>query len=47
MPGTEVIKSGELALPLNSCSSWESGPYGNLDNTVELALKVPVWGKQT
>lgn len=25
-PGPEVIRAGELALPLTTCSTWESGP---------------------
>lgn len=32
--------SGELSLPLPSCSIWESGPAPRLGNTVELVLMV-------
>lgn len=35
-----VLSSGELALPLTSCSTWENGSCTSLDNTTELILMV-------
>lgn len=40
--GPEVIRAGELSLPLTAAALGRVAPMPHLDNTVELALKV--WG---
>lgn len=43
--GPQVIRAGQLALPLTHCSTQENRPSTSLGSTIELSLEVGTVGE--